>query len=461
MCAMKKYLVAAALTFVTLSATSQIYTSFYHFDHVNQSLMVNPSNPHNHRLVIGIPGASGISTQIYNSFAKAGDYFNDNSLNDRIETIIGNMDERARLNVYNSIDILYAGWGTKHGYISMGVQLENNFNYMFPRDLFSFLYYGNATFGNDLSFDATNFNVENSVLLNYHLGYQRYALDSALIIGGRFKYINGLIHSHFSQFDASLQTDMFDWKISTDITLESSGYQDFDSVDFQASDYLGGNRGFGIDLGATYMYKNMEFSLAILNIGQVKWSENINNYRSQGTFTYSGAYITESNQTIDFDRTLDSLESQLEFKELNSYSYTSKLPLHILGGFEYKLTKKHAFAATYQGTVWQGQLYSNLGINYIGRYARRFNMLLGYNHLSGNQSAFALGLSGALGPLQLYFMSDFMTGVFDIKNLNSAGFRFGLNLAFLDKVEKPKKEKKNKEKKSKKSSTEFKTNFNI
>src|SRR5690606_8297532 len=144
-----------------------------------------------------------------------------------------------------------------------------------------------------LSMSSKDFNAEALINVNYHLGYQRYVLDSNLIIGGRFKYIAGAANAHFSKFDANISTSSFEWTASTDIVFETSGYdliQDFSSSN--PLDFLkGGNPGWGLDLGATYLHKKMAFSAAVLNMGSITFKQNNKIYASKGSFVWEGIEV--------------------------------------------------------------------------------------------------------------------------------------------------------------------------
>ncbi len=416
----------------------QNHISLYNFNHVNQSLMVNPSAPSPYRLVIGVPGLSRISTRVHNTFVEAGDIFNDNAGSDNIEAVIDNMSDKELLNLYENIDLIYAGFRIKSGFISFGVQQEATFNTVIPGDLFRLLYYGNQNQNGEIDFTSSNFNMEALVRINYHLGYQHYLLDSTLIAGARFKYISGTGHMHFKNFDLSMQSDIFEWNVNTNILMESSGGDYITNFsDYSPLELINpGNPGWGLDLGLTYILPKMSFSASVLNIGKIKWNTNNEIWQSQGSFTYSGIEVDAENQDFDFDEILDSLESKLKFTELTPYSYSTKLPMHIMANFEYKLTPKHAFAFTYQGTSWSGSLYNNFGVNYIGRWGKRFNLILGYSRLSGGLNSAGAGISMALGPMQMYLMSDNVWGTIKPTNLSAISFRLGMNVVLFNKTAK-------------------------
>ena len=429
-----------------LASVGQNYTTFYNFESVGQNLMINPANPHPYRFVIGLPVASGISVNYTNTVFKLGDFFNDATAGENLKKIVDNLDNKERLNLYENTDIIYAGFGIKSGYISFGVQQEVTFNMQIPGQLLQYLYYGNLEDEDGtLNIGVSDFNAEALIQNNYHIGYQHWLLDSTLIVGGRFKFISGTGHGHFNTFNASIYSDIFEWRIQTDILSESSGYGYIEDFDKAASNpfelFNSGNNGWGVDLGATYLLPKMKISASVLNIGAINWKNDINIYQSQGEFVWNGVEINETDQEIDFDEVLDSLQNQLEFKELTPYSYKTKLPMHIMASYEYQVHPKHAFALTYQGSVWSGNLYNNFGVNYMGRYAKRFNLILGYSRLQGNLNSVSFGFSAAVGPVQLFLMTDNAWGVLKPAELSATSLRLGLNLVFFDREPKqPKKE---------------------
>ena len=441
---MKKALVILSLFCVAFWTQGQNNLLFFNFEHVNQNLLVNPSNPHPYRFVIGMPGVSGVSMHFRNTFFKAGDVLNDNTGNENLENVIRNMSGSERLSFYESADLIYAGFGIKSGYVSFGIQQEANLTTLLPAQLFQFLYFGNEDAENqNIFFTKDDFDIEATIQINYHVGYQHWLLDSTLIVGGRFKYISGTANARFSKFNMGLQSDFFEWNINTDITLETSGYDYIDDFgNFNPIEQINsGNPGFGVDLGATYLLPKMKISAAVLNMGKITWNKRLKHYQSQGDFTYDGIELDPEDPDFDFDPILDSLEEALGFKEITPYSYSSKLPARYMFSYEYQVHPKHAFGVTYQGTNWNGKFYNNFGVNYVGRWHKRINFILGYGRLAGGLNNFGAGISAALGPIQLYLMSDNIWGVVKPAELSATNFRIGLNLVFFDlKPKEPKEE---------------------
>jgi len=444
---MKKLLLFLAIVFVTTSIIAQNNLLFYNFEPVSQNLLVNPSNPHDYRFVIGFPALSGLSVNYQNTLFSLGDYLNFDDGNENLDKIISNLDGNERINLYQNTDLLYGGFGVKKGFVSFGVQQEATFNMVVPSQLLKFIYYGNQSESGDMNYNSSGFNAEAIIQVNYHVGYQHWLLDSTLTVGGRFKYISGTGHGHFKNFGIDLKSDIFEWNIKTDILLETSGYEYIDNFSaFNPFELLNsGNPGWAMDLGASYHLPKMNFSASVLNIGSITWKKDNKIYQSQGEFTWNGIEIDESDQDVNFDDILDSLEQELQFYELTPYNYKSKLPMQIMASYEYQLHPKHAFALTYQGSNWNSKLYNNIGLSYIGRWSKRFDFTAGYSRLAGGMNNIGAGFSTALGPVQLFLMCDNVWGLYKPSQLSATNVRFGINLVFYDAhLKKEKKEKKQK-----------------
>ena len=450
---MKKLLLFAfVLGYIGLSA--QTYLGFYNFDHVNQNLLINPASPHNYRFVIGVPGLSGVGAHVNNSAFELGDFAEKGSdANQKLEDAISGLNGKERINLYEKLDGIFVGFGTKKGYWTIGASQSTTFNMTFPSELVQFLYFGNigsGYAGNTLSMD--NFNTDLTVRNEYHIGYQHY-VDSNLIIGGRYKYISGIGNFSVDRFKFDIYSDIDEITVSTDILFQASSEVGLPSLD-EDSDFepevnptsmlMSRNSGMGFDLGVYYRINDrFDVSASVLDLGWTTWRKNLKGYQSKGTYTFEGLQIDAGDST-DFEtileNMLDSLTSELEFKEVALSEYTTTLPTKIMASGQFHLTPKHCFGLVYQGSLWNNTMYHNYGIQYIGRYGKWFNWILGYSVIDGAQKNLTLGLSLRLGPVQIYALTENGFGVIEPNSIRNTSVFAGLNLSFYDKPFKKKKE---------------------
>jgi len=439
---------ALALLFLApLLVSGQNYLMHYMFSPVNQNLMVSPAQKHNYKFVLGIPILSTVGVSYNNTLLTPGDFLNDNTLSQNLNQIIPNMSYAENIHVYQNIDLLFVGFQARKGYVSFGVQQDLSASLTLPGDLFKFLYFGNANVSS-FTLAKDNFDIDVYSGVNYHLGYQRSLLKDKLIIGGRVKMIAGLANAQFSKMNASLQTDIFDWTAETDILIESSLPVDIENPQLSLAEALSmigrANPGWAVDLGGTYTLEKWLISASVLNFGQVTFKENVQRYQSQGSFSFEGFNYDFESGDVNFNEILDSLSSAFNIKQLDDASpYTIALPMHILISGQYNITPKHAFNATYQGTYRQEKYFNNFGINYIGSFHKRFQLIASSGMLYGGQLVFGAGMSAALGPLQFYVLSDNLSSI-RIEDLAVVHFRFGLNMVFYKKTPEQIAEKTNK-----------------
>lgn len=438
---MKRIVLIFGFVLVSTLGFSQSYLSLYNFDHVNQNLMVNPSSPHNYRFVIGIPGLAGNSIH-FNSSSNISSIFETGSnANEQFEELLNSLTGKERINLNQSTDVLFVGFGTKNGYFSLGAQEVLDFNMIFPGELMRFLYYGNAGsdyFGKTL--DLSNFDASVTSRINYHIGYQHY-IDSNLIVGGRYKYISGATNINTARFNTTLYSDVDVIQLNTDILFQTSGINslsDFNTND--VTEYVNArNSGMAFDLGVTYIFNDkFNFSGSIVDFGWINWRRDTWGYSSNGEFEFDGLeYEYIPNQEDDLGDRLeylvDSIENKLNFQEGAIDSYRTTLPTHFMGSVQYNLNKAHSFGFVYQGTIWNSRMYHSYGVQYIGRWHKLINFMAGYSVIDNIQNNLSLGLSLRLGAFQIYALTDNVFGVLEPQSISATNIRFGINLSFYDK----------------------------
>jgi hypothetical protein len=260
----KLFLLFIGLTFV-LSAFSQNYSMLYQFSEINQSLLINPAAPHPYKTVIALPVIGHASIDYQNTMFKAKDYFNNNSLNSRVENILDNMRSSESILINQNLDLLFVGFAIKKTYISFGARQVSSVNLALPRDLLKLAYYGNSETYGDLSISRKDMNIEIFAGQIYHLGFQQSFLNDSLIIGARVKSIFGLVHAQVSKLDIDLDLDMFKWQVETDLLVETSGsnIEETFGVSQLQNLILPKNRGWGFDVGAAYKLKNLTLSASL------------------------------------------------------------------------------------------------------------------------------------------------------------------------------------------------------
>lgn len=436
----KLVIITSVFALGTLGASAQSTISMYNFDRVGNFMQANPAGYQPYRVVVGVPGISNISVYTHNAAFDIEDALSpDLTTNESLEYILTNTESGDRLLTSYAQDILYVGFRTGNSFWSIGASMNSTINFEYPIELLELAYYGGASEEVNgmvqLSQNATQVNS----YLSYHLGYQHELMDGRLRVGGRFKYLSGIAHASIPQLDLDAQLDATEWTFQSDIRAQISSPiplnteqgqgVNLDPMDFALSD----NRGYAFDLGASFeILPRLEISAAATDIGSITWRSNTTTYTSQGTFTWDGAeygYPSKPGEEFNTDSIIGEIVDALEFEETQGEEFTTSLPMNLMAGVRYDITRKHAFSATYQMNRWEGgRVYNNIGVSYIGNWSKWFSFYANYAIIDNDRMNVGVGFSANLGPIQLYFLTEdalIATG----ENLNLASLRFGMNVA--------------------------------
>lgn len=428
---MKKIILLGALLVAGL-AQAQSNLGLYHFDGVPQTLLYNPGSPQQTRFFIGIPALSSLHLNISNSGFTPKDLFEKGvDINTAVQRTLNKLDGTSHLSTQVNLELFHLGFsiGGKH-FISFGAYQSNNILLDYPVDLLRFLFPNGASPQDQMNIDLSSFNYEQLSVVVNHIGYQYTFLKDRLTVGGRFKYYIGGANTYLDRFNVSLNSTPDNLLLTTDIRFRSAGVSGFLDNNFQVGDVFK-NNGIGFDIGAHYrISKRFSASFSVLDMGSITWNANQRDYVSQGTFEFNGVdYDLNDGDFESASQAIqDSLEKQLDFQEVDGTTYTRSLPTQFFVGGEWHLSPKSTIGLVYQGRSWNGNLKNNYSINYVGRFARWFQLMVNYNIINGTYSNIGTGISLKLAPLQIYVITDnaFAVNVGTAQNIN---LRFGINIA--------------------------------
>ena len=197
----------------------------------------------------------------------------------------GNLSDHNRLGFDIRENILSVGFGMLGGYSTINLSARANVNVSLPKSIFSFLKEG-----------VTNDTYEIDGLKARAIGYAELSLGhsrnitSEIRVGANVKVLLGAGSFKADLDRATLALNRDSWDIITDASIHTSlkglNYETSYSEDTHR-EYVSGidgsfkpinGLGFGIDLGATYAPKALndwEFSAAVLDLGFIKWDNDL------------------------------------------------------------------------------------------------------------------------------------------------------------------------------------------
>ncbi len=262
--------------------------------------------------------------------------------------------------------------------------------------------------------------------------------SETLSIGFRLKTLFGLGMAKTTTSEASLTTsDSFLYlTANADYLLDMSGFGNIQESPMSYALNMK-NFGLGVDIGFSYVnsYSKFSFSGSLLDIGFIGWRDDVQNYSTKGTYTFTGLDLTnylKGDTGVEFSSTaqeiVDTLSNTFALTESNNTFRSGLLPRHYFS-VGYKILHKTKVSALLYGDFYKGYR-PNFSVS-VNQILSTF-VVLGVNYSVKNRSFNNLGasLSFKTGPVQMYFMTDNFIGILFPYSLKTVNFRFGLNMMF-------------------------------
>ncbi len=431
--------------------------TLYNFKSIPQSNYINPGIIPSSRVNIGLPIISSLYLNKSNSGFKLNDVVTKGS-NGATKLDFENLVSKLADDNYYALalhtDLLTAGFKYKENYISFNASYKLNWRVRYPKDLLNFVWKGNgASLGEPLQF---NLGLDASTYLEYGVGFAREVSDK-LSLGVRVKYLSGIANISTKKSDITLITDpvTFDITATSDILINTSGIVDNPMKGYSVTDVATKlkNRGFGIDLGGSYLVNDrLTVNASVLDLGSIKWNFAPTNYVSSNpnaSFTYQGIDLnTFLNDSTTIDKAVelvfDSLNASFALDTLNR-SYKTRLGAQIYAGAQYVLNNESFASVLVQGHFFDKKIHPALALSYNYTIEKYLNASINYSMYNRSYLNLGVGLALNAGPVQLYAVSDNALGLFvynqyrivnngsttDIKypgNTKNLNLRVGLNL---------------------------------
>ncbi|MCB0641355.1 MAG: hypothetical protein KDC44_06930 [Phaeodactylibacter sp.] len=434
----KWFLLLALIGYLPFQATAQQEIGLHFMQGVWQSSKTNPALLTKQGWTIALPGFQNtlfFSGPTYGDVIQAGD--TSNVLN--VDNLIANLDEQNILREQLEIETIGAVFGI--GPVRFGLHHSIKFGaYLhYPKTLPQLIWKGNAQF------------IGQEIDLGHNLqitSYNEFALAAAfdlkaLQLGARVKLLTGIGDISTEKGAASFYTDdefyqlsfSADYRLNTSALLNYEAYNDFDvdynfgQVDFNR--LVTKNFGVGFDLGAQLNLDKLSLAASVVDVGQITWTENVNNYSANGTFEYDGLDLAAAltGDSISFEQALDTIQQIFDFRE-EHMEYTTALPTKVYLSGQFKLTDSWTLGALLFGEFYRDEFFSTFALS--GRWNLKKWIALGmtYGVVQNTYTNIGLNAQFNLGPVQLYGVTDNIIAAFHPDGSRYFNLRAGLNLTF-------------------------------
>ncbi|MDR2886881.1 MAG: DUF5723 family protein, partial [Bacteroidales bacterium] len=326
------------------------------------------------------------------------------------------------------LDIIGFGFRTGNGYFSFGLSEHLTGNMALPSDLFRIIEKGLPD-GTLLDFSPMRFQA--MAYRQISIGYST-KINDKLTVGVNVKPLfgQGAVTTKIDRF--RINTGAQQWDLDAKGSIYASGVVDlkpeaggtFDSFDdleprdfdnYETGDLIRdygtslNNPGIAFDLGAAYQVnERLAVSAALNNLGFISWKNDLYSTDFNGQYTFNGLYYDVSKEESINDR-LDNLVDSLE-SAVNSImghdKFRTALPPVFHAGATYQLTPAISAGLLSRSVFWRKGIRQsfNTSIN-IQPYSFVSFSAGATWQVKGNVAA-GIGLTGLIGPLQIYLLAD-------------------------------------------------------
>lgn len=421
------------------------------------SYKMNPAQMSTSSFYFNLPVLSGINLDFktsgfsYNDLVKRRD---DDSLYLDFKNFYNSLSNSNYVKMNGNFELFGFGFNAgKKNYISFSIDVNLDSRLRFSRDLFGVLS-GDKTLSNETIkvFDDKILSLNSYISTS--LGYTR-VINNKLNAGGRVKFLLGIANIKtdeskllVSQNDEGI-TAQSNFLIRTSSILGNfklSGFDSSDSTEFNIDSdniisNITKNKGFGIDLGATYKLNDkMMLSFSIQDLGFIKWTTNTTDIVSKnpnGTYTFTGFenISADSSFSQQVEQIGDTIIKALDITSKEGEAYTTMLPTKIYAGYEWNFSKRHHLNALYRASIGNNCFDNSLSVFYALQLERFLNISLGntfsFENNFRNNKLFnpSIAFNANLLVFNIYFGGTLNTS-YNVARMTSLNFFFGINSSF-------------------------------
>lgn len=411
-----------------------------------QSNLLNPAIMPDNKVVVGLPGISSFYAKAETTLSIS-DLFiagENDSLVLNTDNLTNNIYKNYRVNALADLQLFLLGIRTDIGYINFNVRARTDSRLLFPGEIFRWALYGPGDDRASNTIDFEDFKFRSLTYLETSAGYS-HRISSFLNVGARIKLLSGVAALQGSQSGGlTMSPQVIDFQLqdfryeSAGIPIDTTGNSfnaNFDNYDISKA-FFGGNTGFGLDLGATFIpLRDLEVSASLIDIGFINWKQSVNaividDMDYQFTGVDAKRFILGENNFEDQEDEFDSLVNRLEPRLVQSESFNTALAAKLILAGRYMVGERNYVGATLYSDFFQGTIDPTLAFNYHAKFGRILSVVTGIALQNRSINNLMLGFVFKPGPFQFYLVSDRLNTVIFPARADEFNFRLGMNLVF-------------------------------
>lgn len=356
---------------------------------------------------------------------------------------MGSFYDKLRNTNYISSDISYTslefGFRTKKNFVSFSFSIKGEANMRFEKNLIEYIKDGNSRFF-EQSFKTTGLGPNGLVYAEAALNYGR-EINEKLAIGVALKGLAGAgtVNSRGLEYNFVSNKDIFGVYVGGSAYI-SAPIEPIDTDREYSTDelhiYAGSfapfdNKGFALDLGATYQLTDrLRLSASVIDLGMISWK---NGYKltPNAKVEYSAMDISKylKDEALNDDKK-SPIKEDVKFK-FRKESFSTMLTAKTYIGADYQLTN-----AVTVGGLGKMYLINEFSYSFTTsaniKLGRILDFALSHSIVNGKANIAGAGLGLRLGPLQIYTISDNLLAALNPAKTNYVNARIGITWIFGD-----------------------------
>lgn len=360
-----KKLTALMLVSVSaLSAMAQESSTGYFMENYNMRWQMNPAMGNRYGYV-GFPGLGNMNVSVNGNLSPTDIFYARNGktilfTNPLIDTgeAMGKFGNKNRLSENLKLGIIQVGFKALGGYNNVAINVREDLSTDLPKSIFSLAKEGIS----NQTYDIKDIHAQAKAYAEIALNHSRDIKQVAgLRVGASLKFLlpMAFADANFNELaldlgedtwrarsNAEMKVGLKGFKYETDIN-EHTNHRYVSGGDFDDAKYTPNGFGFGIDLGATYKWKEFTFSLALTDLGMLGFNS-VQLATTGGTKVFDTMQheITVGDGGDSWDKFVDDLAPLYELEDKGDAGSTSvglDGKLRLGADYEFPLYKKLHF----------------------------------------------------------------------------------------------------------------------
>ena len=401
----------------TLNAQTETTLTF--MDNLYQSTYYSPFNKSEFKVSIGLPGISSMYLNAINSGFSASDLA-PNGFSKPLDpmAVVNKMRKKEFVSLNTQVDLFHVFLQKGSDGLSFNITENLNTKVSYPSDIIKLAWEGNGAYIGE-QIDLSGFGVSMQHYREYAFGY--YKTLEKWQFGGKAKLLFGkyAVNTKSSDLTIDVSDDVYQINAKGNFELNTGGYNtdvlSEDSSGKEVQNYLlnKNNKGFALDLGASFKYSDkLQFNASVTNLGYIKWKDNTKNYTYNSSIAYDGIDFFK----VLYENDIDSLSEGFDkyFKEFvpdssaldtNNNSFRTSIPVNFALGARYDIWKKTYAVGRVNFSAFHG-LRTAVTVGVYHDLYRWFNIGLTNTSQLGKLFNPGVGLVLKGGPIQFYVVTD-------------------------------------------------------